>query len=169
MSALENRQTFVQRMLFQGFVILVLAAMLALTVNQFRGERLPWVGDFSASDGGDAAHDDGTTISLAEARTLFDADQVQFVDARSMDDFEAGHIRGALNLPWLEFDAHIEAVLPELRDDVTIVTYCDGEACHLSKDLARSLKDMGFVKVKVLVNGWSIWRDAGLPTAEGAS
>lgn len=166
---MTRRQDFIQRMLFEGFVILVLAFALSLTFNQFRNDRLPLVSGISENGAGDPLHTDETVISLADARALYDEGRVQFLDARSFDDYDAGHIRSAINLPWQEFDAHIETVLPQLRDDATIVAYCDGEACNLSKDLAEALKAMGFDRVKVLVNGWSLWRNAGLPTAGGPS
>jgi 3-mercaptopyruvate sulfurtransferase SseA len=44
-----------------------------------------------------------------------------------------------------------------------VITYCDGDSCNLSKDLALFMENLGFSKVLVLVNGWTLWQDAGLP------
>jgi rhodanese-related sulfurtransferase len=33
----------------------------------------------------------------------------------------------------------------------------------LSHDLALFLKDLGFTRVKVLVNGWTLWKEKNLP------
>jgi 3-mercaptopyruvate sulfurtransferase SseA len=30
-------------------------------------------------------------------------------------------------------------------------------------ELALFLENLGFSKVRILVNGWSVWRNAGLP------
>ena len=38
-----------------------------------------------------------------------------------------------------------------------LVTYCDGEACELSRDLADQLKAHGLKDVLVLKNGWTLW------------
>lgn len=54
-----------------------------------------------------------------------------------------------------------------LEGSEAIVTYCDGESCDLSHELALFLKEMGFENVRVLVNGWSVWQQAGLPTDAG--
>jgi 3-mercaptopyruvate sulfurtransferase SseA len=50
---------------------------------------------------------------------------------------------------------------------MTLITYCDGESCDLSHELALFLKEMGFENVRVLVNGWSVWQQAGLPFQTG--
>jgi 3-mercaptopyruvate sulfurtransferase SseA len=47
------------------------------------------------------------------------------------------------------------------------VTYCDGETCSLSEDLAKELMAMGYKQVKVLLNGWTRWNEAGLPVEKG--
>lgn len=47
--------------------------------------------------------------------------------------------------------------------DAVIITYCDGDTCNLSKELALLLENLGFSKVRVLVNGWTVWQNAGLP------
>ena len=44
-----------------------------------------------------------------------------------------------------------------------IITYCDGESCDLSHELALFLKEMGYDNVRILVNGWTVWQHAGLP------
>ena len=43
-----------------------------------------------------------------------------------------------------------------------IIAYCDGEHCDLSHELALFLKEMGFENARVLVNGWTVWQQAGL-------
>jgi 3-mercaptopyruvate sulfurtransferase SseA len=49
--------------------------------------------------------------------------------------------------------------------DSTIVTYCDGEACGPSHELAVALLGKGYPDVHVLLNGWTVWRQAGPPTS----
>jgi rhodanese-related sulfurtransferase len=56
-------------------------------------------------------------------------------------------------------------VTAELPNDTVIITYCDGESCNLSKDLALFLENLGFTNVRILVNGWTVWHDAGFPVA----
>jgi len=48
-----------------------------------------------------------------------------------------------------------------------MIAYCDGETCHLSKELAKALTEMGFQNARVLINGWSLWIQNGLPIQKG--
>jgi rhodanese-related sulfurtransferase len=109
------------------------------------------------------------TIPLPEAQALWEAGDGFFLDARRPEDFAAGHIAGAFNLPAHSFDAHFQEVAPMLAPDARIVVYCDGVECELSHQLAGSLRELGFTDVRVLINGWTEWRRAGLATiTEGA-
>ena len=102
-------------------------------------------------------------ISLSEAKKLFLQHAAVFIDARPKEDFEKGHIKGAKSLPWHDVDQRFIAVTKDLPADAMIITYCDGEACELSRNLAKFLMDAGFNHVSVLLNGWTQWRDAHLP------
>jgi rhodanese-related sulfurtransferase len=62
----------------------------------------------------------------------------------------------------------IRATLEALDLEMPIVTYCDGVKCELSHNLALFLRDAGFLNTRVLVNGWTLWQQAGLPTESGA-
>jgi rhodanese-related sulfurtransferase len=103
-------------------------------------------------------------IPLDKAELLFHKKTAIFIDARSRTEYASGHIRGALSLSWQDVDhAYVESAAL-LDDNENIVTYCDGEACDLSHELALFLKEMGYENVYVLSNGWTEWTNAGLPT-----
>lgn len=132
-------------------------------MNQVRSSKLSLVADWSpkarlALDSGE-----NMVISLEQAKALCSDKEAVFIDARSPEDYARGHIRCAQNIPWQSFEKYIDRVLIAIPDDTWIVTYCDGETCSLSEDLARELVSMGYEKVKVLLNGWTRWREAGLP------
>jgi rhodanese-related sulfurtransferase len=105
-----------------------------------------------------------TEIPMAEAWEKHEKGAVLFIDARSPEDFQAGHIKGAVNLPNQAFDE----VFPELVEEIEkwghLVTYCDGRDCVLGHALAEKLYQLGFKNVSYLVNGWTSWRERGLPT-----
>jgi rhodanese-related sulfurtransferase len=103
-------------------------------------------------------------VPLDEALALHGAGVAVFLDARPEEAFNSGHVAGARNLPWQDFDARFPEIMEAIPPDAFIITYCDGEACSLSKDLALALRNMGYTQVRVLVNGWSVWKDEGLPT-----
>jgi len=89
------------------------------------------------------------------------------IDSRSEYDYELGHIRGSVNLPLKEFDAR-KTVLGSWPRDTLLITYCDGQECNSSMDLATKLAAEGFVNVKFFFGGWSEWQQHQSPEAEGA-
>ena len=64
-------------------------------------------------------------------------------------------------------DREAELLLGVIPENAWIVTYCDGETCSLSEDLAKGLIAMGYQNVRVLPNGLTRWMEAGLPVERG--
>ena len=103
-------------------------------------------------------------ISIQELKAMMDkGTEVTIIDAQPGDIYAAGHIKGAVSIPWKSQIA-MEDVW-SLPSDVPIVTYCDcgpGEAD--SSDLAKQLMQMGYMDVMVLkdpsIKGW---KKAGYP------
>ena len=106
-------------------------------------------------------------VSPEEAESLFVAGKALFVDARSEFDFRLGHIRGAVNLPLKSAVAEAE-LLRGVSKDRLIITYCDGQNCNSSIDLAARLYARGFRTVKIFFGGWEEWQARGLPVEEDA-
>jgi rhodanese-related sulfurtransferase len=153
--------------IWQGGAILVLASLIALSVNQLRPGRLPLVADWSPKT--QLTTDTGINleIPLEEVEALFFARMALFLDARPPDQYAAGHIQGALSLPWDAFAETFPRVMASVPRETTIVTYCDGETCGLSKDLAFALLQEGYFNVRVLVNGWTLWQQNNMPVETG--
>jgi rhodanese-related sulfurtransferase len=149
--------------------LVILSVVTALAVNALRPDRLPLISDFSVAARMTTATGERMDISLEEAEKLFFTHTTVFIDARSGDDYAEGHIQGARSLPWHDVDINFMAVTADLELTTPIITYCDGETCELSHDLALFLRDAGFMNTRVLVNGWTIWQQAGLPVAIGTS
>jgi rhodanese-related sulfurtransferase len=106
-------------------------------------------------------------IPLAQAKRLRLGGTALFLDAREPDDFAAGRIGNALNLPAQSFTLHFPEVAPVLSPDSELVLYCDGQECDPGRHLAASLRQQGFTNLHVLANGWTAWHEAGLPTTIG--
>lgn len=107
------------------------------------------------------------TISLADAQARWSSGAAIFLDARAPADYAAGHVAGALSLSVQDFDQRYPLIEPLLTPDQQLIAYCDGELCELSHELARRLKELGRTDVKVLVNGWTVWKKANLPGHTG--
>lgn len=87
-----------------------------------------------------------------------------FLDARDPLNFEAGHIPGAVNVPFFEAEKHLDKV----PKDKWLITYC---ACPTAeaKQLADTLLENGYTKVKVLQEGLDGWTGLGRGLDKGAS
>ncbi len=147
---------------WQAAALTALACVLAAVTNGLRSDGLPWIGDWSAAN---ATMEEGLEIPLEEAMVLFFTKEAVFLDARSPEAYARGRIEGALNLPWVFFEERAAGVLAAIPKEKPVVTYCDGEGCGLSRELAAALIARGYEQVRVLVNGWSVWVEHGLPTA----
>ena len=104
------------------------------------------------------------TVSLEQAKRLFDEQHAVFLDARDEYAYWDGCIPGAVNLPWEGYD-FFRSVLDDIPQDTTVVVYCDGHGCELSIHLGEQMTALGYRKVRVFYGGWIEWRDAGFPTA----
>lgn len=155
----------VRRTAWQSGMILVLAAFLGLLVNHWRDDTLQLVADWSPAARLVTASGESLVLSLEEAEALCAEQDAVFLDARAPEDYARGHILCAQNVPWQSFESYIDFIWDTIPDDAWIVTYCDGEHCTFGEDLAQELMAMGYKNVKVLINGWTRWREAGLPVA----
>lgn len=147
----------------QAAAIFIMAALFALLVNGLRPGRLPLVGDWTPEAQLTLETGDNLMISLQEAEAFYYAEAALFLDARSPELYAEGHIAGARNLSWEQFDARADEVMSNVGSEAVIITYCDGESCNLSKELALALLDRGYSNVRVLVNGWTLWQENALP------
>jgi ArsR family transcriptional regulator len=89
---------------------------------------------------------------------------VTVIDTRPAEEFAAGHLPGALNVPLRE----LRRRLRELPRDQEIVAYCRGAYCVLSYEAVAELRKRGF-KASRLEGGYPEWKAAGLPVESSAT
>jgi rhodanese-related sulfurtransferase/predicted transcriptional regulator len=92
-------------------------------------------------------------VHLEELVDLLENRQAILLDVRPSDEFEAGHIAGALSMP-------VETLLERLSTlskEVDIIVYCRGPFCVLADEAVRTLFDVGY-KVKRLHEGFPEWK-----------
>lgn len=97
-------------------------------------------------------------IGSAELMARLRDDAVTLLDVRPEDEFAAGHIPAARNIPL----KMLEARMSDLPIDREIVAYCRGPYCVLSFQVVEALRANGF-KVRRLADGYPEWKAAGLP------
>lgn len=90
---------YLKKSLSQNLFILLIAALIGFSINWFRPGGISIIGDWSTE--GRVTDDTGVflVIPLSEAKILYEKNKAVFLDARSKELFEAGHIKGAKNLP----------------------------------------------------------------------
>ena len=84
---------------------------------------------------------------------------VTVLDVRPPEEFAAGHVAGAINIPIHELEKRLSE-LPKRRE---VVAYCRGPYCLMSFDAVQLLRRKG-LKARRLKDGLPEWRLAGLPT-----
>lgn len=120
-----------------------------------------------ASDSMRAGAEGIRVITLAAARLAVDGG-VQVVDARRKEDYEAGHIPGALLFDYYNMGMYRDHVLPLLANDREIMVYCSEISCEDSELLAKELYSLGFKRLLLFKGGFVEWSSAGLPIEGGA-
>lgn len=160
--------------LAQALILIVVSALAAIVTNAVRQENLDLIGNWPSVSGSDsiivppsAQEGDPPFISLDEAAAKFQSSEVLFIDARDQEDYEYGHIRGAINLPYEEMDLFWDEVSPKISRDRPLVLYCSGEECETSLMLAREMVLLGWTDIYVFFGGWREWEKAKLPVERG--
>lgn len=87
---------------------------------------------------------------------------VVVIDVRPEEEYNAGHIRGALSLPIDQLERRIRE-LPARKE---IVAYCRGPWCLMAYEAVEKLRAKGR-RARRLVEGLPEWRAAGLPVVTG--
>ena len=90
-----------------------------------------------------------------------------FIDAREPEDYETGHIRGAVNLPYDYMEDYWDKVLKDVPLNKEIVVYCSGNECESSLFLGREMAYKGYKDVFIFYGGWREWVEAKLPVDRG--
>lgn len=83
---------------------------------------------------------------------------VTVLDVRPADEYESGHLPGAINIPLSDLEQHLH----ELDNGQDIVAYCRGPHCVLAFDAVEKLRQQG-LSAKRLDGGFPEWKLAGLP------
>ncbi|MCF6248807.1 MAG: rhodanese-like domain-containing protein [Desulfobacula sp.] len=144
-------------------MIIIFAAAIGIGFNYIRNKPIALVDDWSNQNQLLDKTGKDITITLDEARHHFEEKTALFFDARDKESFDMGHIKEATNIPFQDIDNYFFERAGNISPETLIITYCDGRACNLSHELALFLSDMGFINVRILVNGWTEWQKANLP------
>ena len=107
------------------------------------------------------AKDSLDPIPASELIEKVKQDLVTVLDVRPKEEFEAGHVQGAINIPIEELQQHLKDFEPGQE----VIAYCRGPHCILAFDAVAQLRKGG-LQARRLENGFPEWKVAGLPTED---
>ena len=100
-------------------------------------------------------------LDLAALRARVTAGTVTVLDVRPAEEFAAGHVPGAINIPPQELNEALNT-LTALDPTQPVVAYCRGAYCSFSYDAVQALRRRGFNAQRMAV-GFPHWQQAGYP------
>ncbi|MEW5893696.1 MAG: metalloregulator ArsR/SmtB family transcription factor [Pseudomonadota bacterium] len=103
-----------------------------------------------------------TPVSHEELLKLTQNGEVMVIDVRPPEEYRAGHIPGALNVPLGELPTRLKK-LPRNQE---IVAYCRGPYCVLAFQAVEQLRQAGFA-ARRLEDGFPEWKAGQHPVASG--
>jgi len=149
-----------RKVLYELVLVLLAATVLAMGGYTLRPGALPLVATDAPAELSDEPF---KVIALDAAMRMYTSGEALFADARPIVAYEAGHIQNALHLEPGAVEEWAEKLIANYAPDQPIITYCEGEQCRLSLELAERLTWLGYEKVFYLVDGWGQWTRHGLP------
>ena len=103
--------------------------------------------------GGGAGDGSYQQITQEEAKEMMDTQEVIILDVREQDEYDSGHIPGAVLLPVGSIDEDTAAeVIPE--KDSTVLVYC--RSGNRSKTASSALAELGYTNIYEFggINTW---------------
>ena len=97
-------------------------------------------------------------VSHHELMRRVEHNEITLIDVRPKDEFAAGHLPSAINIPSEEIDEYLDT----FDSNKDIVAYCRGPYCILAYNAVARLRDHGLQAYR-LEDGYPEWASAGLP------
>ncbi len=162
----------------QALVIFIAAALMGLVTNFFHpkgvkisakrpplpvatdsvfAEKLPPVSIKDNESSSDSTNEEIPIVGYEQLASLLSEKKALLIDAREEYEFSAGHIPGAINIPYERY-YEFEEQIARLPKDKWLICYCSGPPCDLGLLLAEELKLKNFPKVAFYEGGADDWK-----------
>ncbi len=92
------------------------------------------------------------TLGPVELQRMLDENKVNLLDVRRKEDYDIGHIKGAISIP----EEFLDTSLDRLSKDKITVVYCYNQQCHLGAKACLILAEYGY-PVMLLEGGFKTW------------
>ena len=159
------------RPVYELIILLCLSIVVGLTVNAVSPAGIPLFGQWDPSKGlvnaGGPCMPDTNQVLESEIASLYLDREIVFVDARTSQDYEDGHIPGAVSLPVGQAEEAIYSFMDNYAVSKPLIVYCSNVDCTDSHDLADILKSYGYENIRLYPQGFAGWTKAGRPVEKG--
>lgn len=98
-------------------------------------------------------------INRDQAQKLVKAGKAIYIDVRSKETYDKGHLPGALSIP----GSQLLHRLSEIPPDKKLITYCACQEEHTAAIAVMNLASHNRKNAAALLGGWYDWKAAGLP------
>jgi rhodanese-related sulfurtransferase len=101
----------------------------------------------------------GGALSTSAAVQLINREKAVVIDVSETEEFAAGHIGGAKNVPVNDIDAKLENAVKNKALPLILVCSTGARANRA----ATAAKKLGYANTQVLAGGLKAWKEANLP------
>jgi len=151
---------------YQIYALLTISVIISLSLNVIRSNPISMIAqDLKKIDSIDELANSNEPSGIVEididiAKDLYERGTL-FIDARAEENFNDGHIPGAICSD--EFDELIDKIYSFDNLEKAFVVYCSDDDCGSSEELSYQLYDQGFESIYLFKGGWKQWIENNLP------
>lgn len=150
--------------IWQSCLLIGMCALALGTAAQLFGpRRIPWVEDHSRRVELRAAQAGVEIVDIPRAREILQKGEFLVCDARKKEDFDAGHLPGAVSFPFESREEAYNELAALFSPDQPVMVYCSGRDCDDALLLGNFLRSQGSSQVVLFLEGIAGWKEAGLP------
>jgi len=108
-----------------------------------------------------------TVVTSEEVKAMIDRQEpgLTVIDARTPEEYQEVHIKGAVNVPWPVLEKNPAALTFPLN--AKLVFYCNGFKCGKGPKSARVAAMVGYRNLFVMSEGMPAWEEKGFPLFAG--
>lgn len=88
------------------------------------------------------------TLTMDEVYEKLEKEKVILLDLRPSEEYQAGHIDGAVSVPMEQLDSYLQG----LPKDKEVIAYCRGKYCAYSAIAAKKMKSEGYTAYHMAEN-----------------
>jgi rhodanese-related sulfurtransferase len=95
-------------------------------------------------------------INMKKTKLLLSSGAI-IIDARHKEDFDRGHLKGAINIPVDSIESERRKKMEAIDKSAIIVVYCQSDGCKYADKIAVKLLSDGFTDISIYRGGWNEW------------